>query len=270
MKRLLQPVGLPGSGLRRRQLGLLGATALLPGIALAQGLPQLIEASKPGVVLVGTHALTDSPRFGFRGTGFVVGQGRYIVTNAHVLPPPDAAESERRVVVQVWQGGSRWEMREVRNVALARAHDLVLLQVEGAPLPSSLKLGSEALVREGTEVALIGFPVGGVLGFSHVTHRGIVASVTGIALPQPSAQALNERAIRQIREGTFDIYQLDAVAYPGNSGGPLFDVANGTVIGVINMVLTKSREAALSSPTGISYALPVRHVHALLRQAQLP
>jgi len=270
VKRLLQPAGLPGSGLRRRQLGLLCATALLPGVALAQGLPQLIEASKPGVVLVGTHALTDSPRFGFRGTGFVVGQGRYIVTNAHVLPPPDAAESERRVVVQVWQGGSRWEMREVRNVALARAHDLVLLQVEGAPLPSSLKLGSEALVREGTEVALIGFPVGGVLGFSHVTHRGIVASVTGIALPQPSAQALNERAIRQIREGTFDIYQLDAVAYPGNSGGPLFDVANGTVIGVINMVLTKSREAALSSPTGISYALPVRHVHALLRQAQLP
>ncbi|MBH9576308.1 S1 family peptidase [Inhella proteolytica] len=248
----------------------LAAGPAVPALAQTQALPKLIEASKPGVVLVGTHSLTDSPRFGFRGTGFVVEQGRFVVTNAHVLPPPDALDSERRVVIQAWQGGSRWEQREVRTVALARAHDLVLLQVEGAPLPGSLKLAPEALVREGTEIALMGFPVGGVLGFSHVTHRGIVASVTGIALPQPSAQALNERAIRQIREGSFDIYQLDAVAYPGNSGGPLFDVANGTVIGVINMVLTKSREAALSSPTGISYALPVRHVHALLRQAQLP
>lgn len=249
----------------------LAASVWIPALAQAPlaPLPALIEASKPGVVLVGTYSPTDSPRFIFRGTGFAVGEGQLIVTNAHVLPPPDASAAERRVVVQVWQGPGRWELREVQQAALARPHDLALLRLQGAPVPP-LKLGADAFVREGSEVALIGFPVGGALGFSHVTHRGIVAAVTGIALPQASSQGLNERAVRQIREGSFDIYQLDAVAYPGNSGGPLLDVASGQVVGVINMVLTKSREAALSTPTGISYALPVRHVHALLRQAQLP
>ena len=59
--------------------------------------------------------------------------------------------------------------------------------------------------------------------------------------------------------------QLDATAYPGNSGGPVLDAVTGEVVAVVNMVLTKGgREAALSSPTGISYAIPVRWVRALL------
>lgn len=249
----------------------LAAAVLKPVCAQAPlaPLPALIAASKPGVVLVGTYSPTDSPRFIFRGTGFAVDGGQLIVTNAHVLPPPDASAAERRVVVQVWRSPGGWEQREVQPAALARPHDLALLRLQGPAVPP-LKLAGDAHVPEGSEVALIGFPVGGALGFSHVTHRGIVAAVTAIALPQASSQGLSERAVRQIREGSFDIYQLDAVAYPGNSGGPLLDVASGQVVGVINMVLTKSREAALASPTGISYALPVRHVHALLRQATLP
>ncbi|MBB5205507.1 S1-C subfamily serine protease [Inhella inkyongensis] len=248
-----------------RRAALAGLLCLSP--ALHAGLPELIASAKPAVVLVGTYAETDSPRFTFRGTGFVVNEGRSIVTNAHVLPDPSSLASERRVVVQLWRGPGRWEMREVQNQALARVHDLVLLALQGAPAPVSLRLAGESLMREGAEVALMGFPIGGVLGFAHVTHRGVVASVTGIVLPQASAQTLSPAAVRQLREGSFDIYQLDAVAYPGNSGGPLFDVATGEVIGVVNMVLTKgTRESALSAPTGITYALPIRHVHALLRQ----
>jgi len=74
-------------------------------------------------------------------------------------------------------------------------------------------------------------------------------------------------AIRSLRgEGAFDIFQLDATAYPGNSGGPLFDPVSGEVMGVVNMVLLKStREAALSQPSGISYAVPSHWVLALLR-----
>ena len=55
----------------------------LSGGAQAADLPSLVRESKPSVVLVGTHALTDSPRFTFRGTGFVAGDGLTIVTNAH-------------------------------------------------------------------------------------------------------------------------------------------------------------------------------------------
>ncbi len=106
-----------------------------------------------------------------------------------------------------------------------------------------------------------------MLGFSPVTHRGIVSSVTRIALPAPTSRQLSARAVAQIREGAFGVYQLDATAYPGNSGGPVFDVATGRVIGVINMVLVNgTRESALTHPTGISYAIPVRFVRALLEK----
>ena len=97
--------------------------------------------------------------------------------------------------------------------------------------------------------------------------RTSVASVTGIALPAPTAQRLSARALSQLRDGAFDIYQLDATAYPGNSGGPVVHAQTGQVMGVVNMVLIRgTRETALSNPTGITYAIPVRHVHELLKQ----
>ena len=61
--------------------------------------------------------------------------------------------------------------------------------------------------------------------------------------------------------------QLDAIAYPGNSGSPLFDIERGEVVGIINMVFVKgTKEAALSAPTGISFAIPAKYLDALVRQ----
>ncbi|MGS0755231.1 S1C family serine protease [Roseateles sp. GG27B] len=230
----------------------------------AGDVPELVERSKPSVVLVGTYAETDSPRFTFRGSGFVVADGNYAVTNAHVLPEFVAGADERRLILQVRRGASDWSARSAEVLSLDKSHDLALLRFDGPPAPS-LKLAAVGTAREGAAIVLMGFPLGGALGFSTVTHRGIIAAITSIALPPPSAQALNERAIRQLRDGAFNILQLDATAYPGNSGGPVFDVASGEVVGVINMVLIKgSKETALSQPSGITYAIPVEHVEQLL------
>jgi len=145
------------------------------------------------------------------------------------------------------------------------AHDLALLRIDGPALPALL-VGDAKDVREGQSIAFIGFPIGGVLGFSPVTHRGIVSSITAIALPMPAARQLNAKAIQRLRAGSFDIYQLDATAYPGNSGGPVFDVDTGAVIGVINMVLVKgTKESALSQPSGITYAVPASFVAEILK-----
>lgn len=56
-------------------------------------------------------------------------------------------------------------------------------------------------------------------------------------------------------------------AYPGNSGSPVVNVETGEVFAVINKVYVRdSKESALSHPSGISYAIPIEHVHALLKR----
>ncbi len=256
---------------RRRRLLISWSLPALAGLGArpAQaGLEELIAAAKPSVVAVGVFSPTSSPRFAFRGSGFVVGAGNFVVTNAHVLPdviPPGGTEGSLVVVVPTPAGGRATAGRGATLLGLDREHDLALLRIDGAPIPA-LALSDESLAREGASVAIIGFPIGGALGFTPVTHRGIISSITAIALPAPGAQSLNSQAINRLRQGSFDIYQLDATAYPGNSGGPVLDVESGKVIAVINMVLVKgSKETAISHPSGISYAIPARFVGDLLK-----
>jgi S1-C subfamily serine protease len=252
----------------RRRIGLTCAAALLLLIAphaARAGLEELIVAAKPSVVAVGTYNPTDNPRFGFRGTGFVVGKGDMVITNAHVLPDKLPLGGLTTLAIQTPKTTAESEQRNATLLGLDREHDLALLRIEGAALPA-LALGESGRMREGMSVAIIGYPIGGILGFTPVTHRGIVSSITAIVLPAARAQALNAQAIARLRQGSFDIYQLDATAYPGNSGSPVFDVESGQVIAVINMVLVRgSKESALTHPSGISYAIPVRFVNELMK-----
>ncbi len=235
--------------------------------AALAGLVEVVEAAKPAVLAVGTTNALKSPRFSFRGTGFVVGDGNHLITNAHVLPPPSEADPADRLSVVLAKPSDDRDVRAASVVATDPVHDLALLKFDGpslAPLPLA---ESSAAARDGTAVVLIGYPIGVVLGFVPVTHRGIVAATVAIAQPQPSSRQLNERAIARMRQGNFDVYQLDATAYPGNSGSPLLDADTGRVLGVINSVFVKaSRESALSQPTGISYAIPIRHAIELMNR----
>ena len=252
----------------RRQC--LAAMAGLAGIAAAgwarADLANVVAAVRGSIVPVGSYNATDNPRFGFRGTGFVVGDGNFIATNHHVLPATAEVESISRLAVLVGDAASGTPMvRRATVHATDRDHDLALLKVEGPALPA-MSLAADGSVREGQSIALMGYPIGGTFGYSPVTHRGIVASITRVALPAASAQQLDPRAVSRLRAGNFEVLQLDATAYPGNSGGPVFDIETGSVVGVLNMVLVRSsRESALTNPTGISYAIPVRHLQALLQ-----
>jgi len=259
--------GLPGRDVplllsSRRAFLLAAASLALPARA---DLSALVTASRPSVLPVGTFDPLASPRFGFRGSGFVVGDGNLVVTNAHVLPDMKTTPPPQLAVLVAATG----EMAQGRRAALVHvddAHDLALLRVDGPPLPA-LTLAAADSVREGLDVALMGYPIGGLLGFSTVTHRGIIASITKIALPSLAARNLDAKAISRLRDGPFEVYQLDATAYPGNSGGPLLNAATGEVVGVINMVLVRgTRESALANPTGITYAIPVRFVRELLQR----
>lgn len=245
---------------------LAAAAALLLAPAVWADLPDTIARVKPSVVIVGTFRATDNPRFRLRGTGFVVGNGNLVVTNFHVLPDASENLADMSLVVQVRGSDNTLSMRQATVLESDRIHDLSVLRIEGAAV-APLVLRNSDTVREGQSVAFMGFPIGGTLGFSPVTHRGIVSSITPAVLPAPTSRQLTDAAIRGARSGTFDIFQLDAIAYPGNSGGPLFDAESGEVVGVVNMVLLKNtRESALSQPSGISYAIPSRFVSQLLER----
>lgn len=258
---------LAGGSTRR---ALLAAGALV--LAFRMGpvhaeLPDTVARIKPSVLVVGTYKATDSPAFRMRGTGFVVADGNLAITNAHVLPEATEDQASMTLTVQVRRPDGTLSMRQATLLQVDRVHDLALMRFEGAPAPAMAIRDSDT-VREGEAVAFMGFPIGGALGFSPVTHRALISSITPAALPTPTARSLNAATIRSVRAGPFDIFQLDGTAYPGNSGGPLFDPRTGEVVGVVNMVFLKgSRESALSQPSGISYAIPSKFVAALIEDA---
>ena len=244
---------------------LVGLLFLTLALHCQAGLVEVIAKAKRSVVAVGTYSATDSPRFRYRGTAFAVADN-LLVTNAHVLPEAGEGDNKSGLMVQFTKGHGSFELRPVTVAALDKTHDLALLRFEGSPLPA-LPIADTRNVHEGLAIAFIGFPLGGALGFTPVTHRGIISSITAVAMPTPTSQQLNDQTVRRLREGSFDIYQLDAVAYPGNSGGPVFDAESGDVIGVINMVLVKgTKESALSQPTGISYAIPAQFIAELMQR----
>ncbi|MCK7493534.1 MAG: serine protease [Comamonadaceae bacterium] len=78
------------------------------------GLPDVIAAARPGVVAVGTFNALENPRFAFRGSGFVVGDGTLVVTNQHVLPQPSEVEALQRLAVLVARGRARRRSRAPR------------------------------------------------------------------------------------------------------------------------------------------------------------
>lgn len=244
----------------------LAAVLAMPRPAAAT-LPEQIERIKPSVVAVGTHLRTRSPQFAFRGTGFVVGDGTLVATNAHVVPDTiDSDKLETIAILASTGSGREVQVREARLAGLDREHDLAVLKISGPALPA-LKLGESDAMREGDAVAFTGFPIGNVMGLHAVTHRAIIASITPIVIPSATAQQLNAKAIRRVQSGAFDVFQLDAIAYPGNSGSPVYDVERGEVRGIINMVFVKgTKEAALTAPTGISFAIPAKYLDALIRR----
>jgi len=241
---------------------------ILPGMSHAtddNSLPDIIEKIKPAVVAIGTFQKTRRPPSIFRGTGFAVADGLHVITNAHVLP--EKLDAEKRELIAVFAGNtSQMEIREATNVGEDREHDLAVLKITGRPLPTFILSNPQRRVREGEIYAFTGFPIGMVLGLNAVTHRGTISAISPIAIPQLSAQLLEKNVVARL-SAPYNVFQLDATAYPGNSGSPLYDPASGQVVGIINKVFVQeSKETVIQKPSGISYAIPVNHIRDLLRK----
>jgi serine protease Do len=140
------------------------------------------------------------------GSGFVISEDGYIVTNNHVIEGADEIE------IEFFSG----ERLEAKLVGTDPNTDIALLKVESdTPLPF-VSFGNSDLMRVGDWVVAMGNPLG--QGFS--VSAGIVSA--------------RNRAL----SGTYDDYlQTDAAINRGNSGGPLFNM-DGQVVGVNTAILS--------------------------------
>ena len=250
-------------------LALLTAGLLGSAESGAQPAPA-IALVKPSILAIGTFQALRAPPVRFLGTGFVVGDGTLAATNAHVIPASLNAGADPELLVALIPGGdpARTEMRKLSRIAVDTEHDLALLKLEG-PALRPLKLRDSSSVAEGESLLFTGFPIGGVLGLFPATHRAMVSAIAPVALPSATGRQLDPKVIRRLRGSVFSVFQLDATAFPGNSGSPLYDPATGEVVGILNMVFVKgTKESALTQPSGISYAIPSAFLGDLLARAQ--
>ncbi|WP_421862761.1 S1 family peptidase [Motiliproteus sp.] len=236
---------------------------LSAGSLQAASLSETIRQLKPSIVGIGTYLPSRRPAARLMGTGFVVGNGYQVVTNHHVANVELDLERNERLIV--FSGvGKQAKSHPATILRSSPRHDLAVLRI-GQALPP-LKLAEADLAMEGEDIAFTGFPIGSVLGLYPATHKGLISAITPIAIPSPSSRQLKASKINRLRN-PIEVYQLDATAYPGNSGSPVYRPDTGEVVGVLNQVFVKStKEDVLSKPSGISYAIPIKHLNGLIGQ----
>lgn len=166
------------------------------------------------------------------GSGFIISDDGYIVTNNHVV------ERASSVVVRL---SDRREY-DAEVIGLDERSDLALLRIEGEDLPVA-RLDTTDRLDVGEWVLAVGSP----FGLDYSVTAGIV-SAKGRSLP-------TER-----NENYVPFIQTDVAINPGNSGGPLFNL-DGEVVGVNSQIFTRS-----GGSIGLSFAIPVSVVRSVVEQ----
>jgi putative serine protease PepD len=194
----------------------------------------LAEDVLPAVVSLRIQSGTQSAS----GSGFIIADEGYIITNNHVVELAANNPEASRIEV-VFHDGRRTQAQITgRNVS----YDLAVLSVEADGFVRNLPVLSwadDADVRVGDSVIAIGAP----LGLAGTVTQGIVS-----ALNRPVTTGQDRAEASYI-----DAIQTDASINPGNSGGPLLD-GRGRVIGVNSAVATLAVGA--SGSIGVGFAIP--------------
>ena len=239
------------------------AWAAQPANAFAK-LPDVLDRVKLAVGAVGTYNPANRPPKEFSASGFFIDRDGYFVTANHVV---EAITKRRRAAdLRVFIPSDKADTgRPATIVAREPKYDLALLKVKGS-IFNALDIGDSTKVREGQPVALCGFPFGFLFGLHPSTSAGIISSVSPIAIPAVNTALLDPAMIEALKN-PFDVLQLDATAYPGHSGAPLFDPSTGSVLGVVNSAyIRRTKEKVISS--GISYAIPIHLARRLVDAAK--
>ena len=195
---------------------------------------EIYKRGAPGVVFITANVTQAASPFApeqegqSTGSGFVIGKGGSIVTNAHVV------RGARRVTVRF--GDKRTAQARVAGRDPSTDLALLLVEPDGLDL-KPLELGSSKGVQVGDPTVAIGNP----FGLDRTLTTGVVSAL--------------QRSIPSLQPGfeINNVIQTDAAINPGNSGGPLID-ARGRVIGVNSQIETGGSGGG---NVGIGFAVPV-------------
>ena len=178
------------------------------------------------------------------GTGFVVSEDGYILTNAHVVSESGMTASS---VTVVFKGEGEGTQVPATIVGSDESTDVALLKIDPnqAPGLTVVKLGDSSTVAVGEQVVAIGNPLG--LDFS--LSSGVV-SATDRELESPNGATITGGI------------QTDAAINSGNSGGPLFN-ADGEVIGINEQIASQG-----GGNEGIGFAVPINTAVQVMQAMQ--
>jgi S1-C subfamily serine protease len=243
------------------RLALWASILIYSNVVMSDSLVETVAKVKPSVVGIGVYSPMATISNRLDGSGFVVGNGKYVVTNEHVINVEleEGIKSTRVIFVP---NGRQMKVIPIIRVMADAEHDIAILAI-GETLPAlSLRPRAE-VIPDGKSIALTGFPIGAVLGLFPATHSGVVAAFTPNIRPAQHSTQITQQFMTRLQQ-PFMIYQLDITAYPGNSGSAVYLEDSGEVFAVINKVFIKTtKESAISAPSGITYAIPIEHVYAL-------
>jgi S1-C subfamily serine protease len=192
----------------------------------------------PGVVFIRAKISEGGQTGEASGSGFVIGRGGSMVTNAHVVG------NAKTVSVKF----SDSKIATARVAGRDPSTDLALLLVDPDGLDlHALVLGSSKDVEVGDPALAIGNP----FGLERTLTTGVISAV--------------QRQIPSLQAGFAigNVLQTDAAINPGNSGGPLLD-AHGRVIGVNAQIRTSTSATGDLSNTGIGFAVPIDAVKEVI------
>lgn len=163
------------------------------------------------------------------GTGFVISEDGYIVTNWHVVQGGD----EFLVVF------STGERRDATLIGSDPLSDLAVVQIDG-DVPGVVFFGNSDMLNPGETVLAIGSPLG---AFTNTVTQGIVSAIG-----------------RDLDGSNYtNLVQHDAAINPGNSGGPLFNL-RGEVIGVNTLGIPEQNGQPVQ---GLFFAVPSNLVSSI-------
>ena len=179
----------------------------------------------------GTNIFGQAVETASSGSGFIISQDGYIVTNYHVV------KGATSVKVTLYNGNTY----DATVIGGDSDYDVAVIKIDATGL-SPVTLGNSEDVNVGDTVLAIGNPLG-ELTFS--MSQGIVSCC--------------DRAINV--DGTpFNMIQVDASINPGNSGGPLVNLY-GEVVGIVS---AKYSSYSNTSVEGLGFAIPISDVQAII------